>query len=405
MRVVGRMTRTRRLIGLLTLLAIVAIVISITGFELPLPRFGVGTGERAQVAGVRAVTANTLLRVGSGAPPGGELAFMAVDPSRSLVVSDAKRRTVMRFDPTGHLLSEWGPRLGELELAEPAGVAVSGANYYVVDRGTPRIFRLDSSGQVQAMLSLEALGTYGLNGMAVDANGNLYVADTGRNRILVFAPTGQLIKQVGHSGNDLGGFTQPMMLAFAPDSSFFVADWENNRIERWNADFDATDAWSIGFHAFGVAVDQTGRIFAPDADHRRVEVFSPQGAPLGEMGAPSVPALELSPRQVALGRTEQPTLYVMGNDAIQRLDLENTAPPAQSGASSDLIGVIAIVLLAALVGLAVLSRRQRRRATASLGSALDRPIGLHTENGAQRQEQQAEPDQKLLIAHQAKREQ
>ena len=31
---------------------------------------------------------------------------------------------------------------------------------------------------------------YGLNGVAVDAGGNVYVADTGRNRILVFSPTG-----------------------------------------------------------------------------------------------------------------------------------------------------------------------------------------------------------------------
>ena len=399
------MKRARRLIGLLTLLALVAIIVSITGFELPLPRFGGGRGPVA-LAGVRAVAASTLLRIGSGAPPGGELAFMAVDPSGNLVVSDSKRHTVMRFDPTGHLLSEWGPRFGDTELAEPAGVAVSGPNYYVVDRGTPRIFRLDSSGQVQATLSLETLGTYGLNGMAVDANGNLYVADTGRNRVLVFAPNGQLMKQVGHAGNDLGGFTQPMMLAFAPDRSFFVADWENNRIERFDPNFEATDAWTIGFHAFGVAVDQTGRVFAPDSDHRRVEVFSPQGAPLGAMGAPGVPALEVSPRQVVLGRSDRPTLYVLGSDAIQRLDLENTPPPPQSGVGgNDLLGAVAIVLLVVLVGVAVLSRRQRRRAEGSLRPTLDGPVGLHAVNGAQREQQQSEADQNLLIANQPKREQ
>lgn len=399
------MTRTRRLIGLLTLLALVAIVVSITGFELPLPRFGGGSSDRAALPGVRAVAASTLLRVGSGAPPGGELAFMAVDSSGNLIVSDSKRHTVMRFDPTGHLLTEWGPSFGATQLGEPAGVAVSGSNYYVVDRGALRIFRLDASGQVQAALNLDTLGTYGLNGMAVDANGNLYVADTGRNRVLVFSPTGQLVKQVGHGGNDLGGFTQPMMMAFAPDGSFFVADWENNRIERFNPGFEATDAWPIGFHAFGVAVDQIGRVYAPDSEHRRVEVFSPQGAQLGEMGAPGVPALEVPPRQVALGRTEQPTLYVLGSDAIQRLDLENTPPPPQAGGSADMFGVVAFALLLALVALAVVARRQRRRAAASFRPTLDRPVGLHAENGAQREQQQSESYEQLLIAHQTKREQ
>ena len=96
---------------------------------------------------------------------------MAVEPGGNLVVSDSKRHTVMRFDPTGHLLSEWGPRLGDTLLAEPAGVAVQGDNFYVLDRGTPRIFRLDATGRLQDIMSLESFGTYGLNGLAVDPAG------------------------------------------------------------------------------------------------------------------------------------------------------------------------------------------------------------------------------------------
>jgi DNA-binding beta-propeller fold protein YncE len=405
MRWVLAMARTRRLIGLVTLLTLVVIFVGVSGFELPVFRFGSGSADKALLAGVRGISAETMLRVGSGAPPGGELAFMAVEPGGNLFVSDSKRHTVMRFDATGHMLSQWGPRFGETELVEPAGVAVAGDSFYVVDRGTPRIFSLDSAGQLQGIFTLESLGTYGLNGMAVDPSGNLYVADTGRNRILVLSPTGQLIKQVGHGGSDLGGFTQPMMLAFGPDGSFFVADWENNRIERWDANFEATNAWSTGFHAFGVAVDQTGRVFVPDADHRRVQVYTPQGAPLGEMGTPSSPSIDVAPRQVALPRSGRPSVYVLGGDAIQRLDLENTAAPPQGGSmDTDLVGMAVIVLMVALVALAVLSRRQRRAAASSLGAALDREVRLYPENRAERQHEQAKADEELLIAHQAKRE-
>src|SRR5207248_3154053 len=99
-----RAARGRRLVGPLIVLLLVAISAGVTGLELPVPRLGASSNsERAVLPGVRAVSASTLLRVGSGAPPGGELAFFAVEPGGNLVVSDAKRRTVMRFDPSGHL--------------------------------------------------------------------------------------------------------------------------------------------------------------------------------------------------------------------------------------------------------------------------------------------------------------
>src|SRR6266849_4515801 len=172
-----RVARSRRLVGLLTVMALLAIFVGVTGLEVALPRFG-GGPERIPLPGVRAAAASTLLKVGAGAPPGGELAFFALEPSGNLFVSDAKRHSVMRFDPSGHLLSEWGPSFGDTTLAEPAGVAVQGDNFYVIDRGTPRVLRLDAGGRLQATLTLESLGTYGLNGLAADFVGNLYAADT-----------------------------------------------------------------------------------------------------------------------------------------------------------------------------------------------------------------------------------
>jgi DNA-binding beta-propeller fold protein YncE len=393
--------RFRRSIGLLAVIILALIALDASGIQLSVPAIGGGSGQtQTAFNGVKAVAASTVVRVGSSAPAGGELAFMAVEPSGNLVVTDSQRASVMRFDPTGHLLTEWGPQLGTLQLNEPAGVAVFGDSYYVMDRGTPRIFRLDTNGQPQAMLDLESLNTYGLNGLAVDPSGNIYAADTGRNRILVFSPSGQLIKQIGHAGSDLGGFTQPMMVAFAPDASFFVADWENNRVEHFDATFEATDAWSIGFHAFGIAVDQAGRVYAPDFDHRRVEIYSPRGDVLGEIGAPTSPIVNVSPKQVAMA-PGQPSLYVLGSDAIQRIDLADTPPPPQSGpANTDLISLVATLLIVVLVVLAVIARRQRR----SLHPAAHRPVRLHAENGAQRQHEEAERDQDLLIANQAKRE-
>jgi DNA-binding beta-propeller fold protein YncE len=394
--------RGQRLVGLLTLVVLIAIAVGISGLQLSLPRFGGASSEAPALPGVRALDTSVLLRVGIGAPAGGELAFLAVEPSGNLMVSDSKRHSILRFDATGHLLSEWGPRLGDTTLGEPAGVAVQGDTFYVVDRGTPRIFRLDTSGRVLATVDVAPFGPYGLNGLAVDLAGNMYVADTGRNRILVFGPNGAMLKTIGRSGADLGGFTQPMMLAFAADGGLFVADWENSRIEHWNAVGQATDAWSIGFHPFGVDVDQAGRVYVPDTEQHRVEVYTGQGALLGDLGGPGSPALDVVPRQVAVARSGQLALYALGSDGIVRLDLENTPPPPQGGPEVDVFSLAVIAVLAALLAAAVASRRARRIAS-SAGPSPGRPVRLHTENGAQHQHEQTHADQDLLIADQAKR--
>jgi DNA-binding beta-propeller fold protein YncE len=388
--------RTRRLIGLLSLLALVAIGVGLFGVELPTGSPGGSSRTDRPLAGAHAINSTLLVRVGNGAPSGGDLAFLAIEPSGNLIVSDRARHSVLRFDASGHLLSEWGPRLsGDLTLAEPAGVAVQGDAFYVLDRGTPRVIRLDETGRVRVALSLEQLGTYGLNGLAVDPAGTMYAADTGRNRILVLAPTGSLLRQIGRGGSGLGEFTQPMALAFLPDGGFVVADWENSRLERWDEGFNATDAWSIGFRAWGVAADADGRIYAPDLERRRVVVYSPRGDLLSELNG-----IEVGPRQVALSAAQPTALYVLGSEGIVRMELENTAAPLQSSGEVDLVSPIVLVLLLALPVAALLMRRGRL-VTRSIAAAAGREIGLQAVDGAQGQQEQTGSDQDLVVAEQA----
>jgi sugar lactone lactonase YvrE len=315
----------RRLIGLVSLIALTAIAAAMLGLELPRPPVPEPSMPPVYVSEVA-----VLARLGVGELPEGEFAFMAIEPNGNVLVTDRVQRTIRRFDARGVLLKEWGPQLtANVWLGEPAGLAVAGDRRYVLDRGQARILRFDAEGRVQGIISLEALSTYGLNGLAVDAAGNLFVADTGRSRILVISPTGTLLRQLGRAGSELGDFIQPMTLAFAPDGSFFVADWENSRVQRWDATaYRATTAWSTDFRPFGVAVDALGRVFVPDAERRRIQVFTPGGTRVAEIGAAGSPALEtLLPSQVAVTGDVPPRLFVLGRDALLRVELADAPPP------------------------------------------------------------------------------
>ena len=81
----------------------------------------------------------------------------------------------------------------EADAQDLNGIASSGSDWYLLDRGRLRILQLDPGGRATRAIDLESLGTYGPNGLAVDSTGNIYLADTGSNRILVFASSGALI--------------------------------------------------------------------------------------------------------------------------------------------------------------------------------------------------------------------
>jgi hypothetical protein len=97
------------------------------------------------------------------------------------------------------------------------------------------------------------------------------------------------------------------------------------------------------------------------------------------------------------------SLYVLGGDGIERVDLQNTPPPPQPSSDVDLISLAVIGGLLAVVVLAVVARRGRRRSL--VGPTLEGPVRLEAEDGAQADHEQARPDEDLLIADQAKREQ
>ena len=64
----------------------------------------------------------------------------------------------------------------------------------------------------------------GTGGIAVDAHGNVYVADRDNNRVQVFSASGSFLRKWGSIGTGDGQFTGADDIAVAPDGSIWVAE-------------------------------------------------------------------------------------------------------------------------------------------------------------------------------------
>jgi sugar lactone lactonase YvrE len=122
-------------------------------------------------------------------------------------------------------------------------------NVYVTDFRNNMIRKISTAGIVSTMAGSTTRGsTDGLGkaasffhpaGIAIDKKGNLYVADSGNNKIRKITPDGMVTTFAGNGsrGNANGraldaSFYKPYALAIGPDGSLFVADYQNNLIRK-----------------------------------------------------------------------------------------------------------------------------------------------------------------------------
>ena len=124
----------------------------------------------------------------------------------------------------------------------PQGVAVDGSGtVYVADYGNQLIRKITSSGAVTTLVAnTTAQPIYAPSGIALDNNGNLYMTGASSNRVLkIVIATGQVIPLAGRLSNGFAdgtgtdaAFNYPYGVAVDASGNLFIADGDNNRIRK-----------------------------------------------------------------------------------------------------------------------------------------------------------------------------
>ena len=264
---------------------------------------------------------------GDGRPANASAIFLpygiAVDGGGNLFIADSSNDRIRKVDAATGLIStiagngnigstgDNGPATAA-SLNNPSSITLDAAgNLYISDTGNNVVRRLDANTGIITTVA----GTMGLhgyagdhgpanhaslnnpNGIAFDANGNLYIADTGNHAVRMISAGSQTIVTVAGSGSGASGLggdggpatgallNAPFSVTPAPAGGFYIADQNNSRIRfvTSSGTISTLIGTVAGFSGDGgpasqaqlyepasVLLDVAGNLYIADAGNNRV---------------------------------------------------------------------------------------------------------------------------------------
>ena len=246
---------------------------------------------------------------------------VAVDANGNVYVADTSNHTIRKVTGTG-VVTTFAGTAGQSGSANgtgaaarfnnPSGIAVDGSgNVYVADSNNHTIRKITGAGAVTTLAGSPgqpgisddiggAARFFNPKGIAVDGNGNVYVADTSNHTIRRITGTGivtTLASSAGHPGDADGvgpssQFFNPFGLAVDGSGNVYVADSSNHTIRKVTSTAtvttlagragygaaDGTGAAARFFNPSGVAVDGSGNVYVADSNNHTIRKVTSTGA-------------------------------------------------------------------------------------------------------------------------------
>ena len=207
---------------------------------------------------------------GFGNPDG-----VAVDRSGNLFVADQLNSAVYELLAAGGYTTKITL---STQFTVPTGIAVDGnENVFVTDQGTARVYEMLAAGGYTTANQLGS-GFINPNGVAVDASGNVFVADTNNHLVKEILAVNGSIPASNPTINTLaqtnGNFSSPASVAVDANGNVFVADSGNSLVKEIVAagGYVTVNILGTGFSGdIGVALDDSGNLFVADSNHHVIK--------------------------------------------------------------------------------------------------------------------------------------
>jgi DNA-binding beta-propeller fold protein YncE len=269
---------------------------------------------------------------------------VAVDTQDNLYVVDMTGR-VQKFSPGGQFLLSW--QMPQTDKGKPKGMCRDGeGNIIVIEPHYSRINHYAPQGKLMAQ--------WGQNGtnfgqiffpraVAVNSKGEIYVSEYGvTERVQRFAPRGtRCLASLGTAGDKPGDFNRPEGLGVDAQDRVYVADSCNHRIQVFSDSGEFLRAYGRAgsgpgqlSYPYDVRVDAVGRQYVCEFGNSRVQIFDEAGHSLELLGGPgSNPGQFSNPWSIALDSAGN--LYVADslNHRVQKFIARPKAKPSSAGSN------------------------------------------------------------------------
>jgi tripartite motif-containing protein 71 len=219
---------------------------------------------------------------------------MAVDAASGALVigSDRDGIWVLR-DRIGEVRFEPVLYTKDRDFDIPSGIAADASgNIYVADSGNYCIQKFDSSGNLLATWGGRYGGFSSVDDIAADASGNIYAVDRRNHCIQKFDGSGKFLTTWGTRGTGDGEFRCPAGIAVNAAGDVYVTDSGNHRIQKFDSSGKFLTTWGSqgsGNGEFqspeGIAIDASGNIYVADSGNHRIQKFDSSGKFLTTWGS------------------------------------------------------------------------------------------------------------------------
>ena len=295
---------------------------------------------------------------------------VAVDASGNVYVADYGSNKIRKITPLGVVSTLAGNnKSGSTDgvgtaasFYYPNGVAVDASgNVYVADVGNYKIRKITPAGVVSSLAggtfgNADGIGTVASFsspvGLTVDASNNLYVADQGNNKIRKITPSGVVSSLAGSTYSVYGStdgtgtaasFNSPKGVAVDASGNVYVADYVNNMIRKItpagvvstlagstkSGSSDGVGTAASFYYPAGVAVDTSGNVYVADMLNNMIRKITPAGVvstlagstTSGSKDGVGTAASFFQPRGVAVDASGNVYVADLGNDNIRKISI------------------------------------------------------------------------------------